>query len=98
MTTVRRDAEPSSERIYAPRPSWAPAVFAFAAALAIAGTYVTFMVPGWIYSIVGLIVLLGALRVMTGGSVRGYFRLPRRQRVRGAVLPVETIAPPSPRP
>jgi UPF0716 family protein affecting phage T7 exclusion len=97
MTSVeRRDAEPPSERIYAPRPSWAPAVFAFAAALTICGAFISFMVPGWIYSIVGAVVLLGALRAMTRGSVRTYFRLPRRQRVRGAVLPVETIKfPPS---
>jgi hypothetical protein len=31
---------------------------------------------------------------MIKDATRGYFRLPRRQRVRGAVLPVEQISPP----
>jgi hypothetical protein len=84
------------ERIYAPRPSWTPAVFAFAAALAVCGIFVAFMVPGWIYSIIGGVVLLAALRSMTRGAVRDHLHLPRRQKVRGAVLPVETIKfPPS---
>jgi hypothetical protein len=52
------------------------------------------MVRGWIYSLIGLAIALAALRSMTHGATRDYFRLPRKQRVRGAVLPVETIRPP----
>ena len=52
------------------------------------------MVRGWIYSIIGVVVLLFALRSMIRGAIRDYFRLPRSQKTRGAVLPVETISPP----
>ena len=52
------------------------------------------MVRGWIYSIVGVVVLLFALRGMIRSATRDYFRLPRKQHVRGAVLPVETVSPP----
>jgi UPF0716 family protein affecting phage T7 exclusion len=96
VSAERRDIAPPSERIHRPRPSWAPAIFAFAAALAICGIFATFMVPGWIYSAIGVIVLLAAFRALVRGSVRDYFRLPRKQRARGAVLPVERIEfPPS---
>lgn len=94
MSEHRQIPEPG-ELAYAPRPSWAPAFFAFAAALAVCGIFAEgFMVRGWIYSIIGVVVLLFALRGMVRGAVRDYFRRPRRQRVRGAVLPVETISPP----
>jgi hypothetical protein len=94
MSEHREIPEPG-ELIYAPRPSWAPAFFAFAAALAVCGIFAEgFMVRGWIYSIVGVVVMFAALRSMIRGAIRDYFRRPRRQRVRGAVLPVETIPPP----
>lgn len=94
MTAEREIPEPG-ELVYAPRPSWAPALFAFAAALAVCGIFAEgFMVRGWIYSIIGVVVALFALRAMVRGGVRDYFRRPRKQRVRGAVLPVETISPP----
>lgn len=83
------------ELVYAPRPSWAPAVFAAAAGLAVCGIFANgFMVPSWVYSIIGGVVMLFALRSMVRASVGDYFRRPRRQKVRGAVLPVETISPP----
>lgn len=94
MSSEREIPEPG-ELVYAPRPSWAPAIFGFAAALAVCGIFAEgFMVRGWIYSIIGGVVLLFALRSMVRGAVRDYFRRPRKQRVRGAVLPVETISPP----
>lgn len=94
MSEQREIPEPG-ELVYAPRPSWAPAVFAAAAALAVCGIFANgFMVPAWIFSIVGGVVLLFALRSMIRGAVRDYFRRPRQQKVRGAVLPVETISPP----
>jgi hypothetical protein len=90
----RQIAEPG-ELVYRTRPSWGPAIFAFAAALAVCGIFAEgFMFRGWIYSLVGVVVLLFALRAMVRSAVRDYFRLPRRQRTRGAVLPVETISPP----
>ena len=49
------------------------------------------MLPGWVYSIIGVVVVLFAFRSMVRGAIRDYFRLPRKQKVRGAVLPVETI-------
>jgi uncharacterized membrane protein len=94
MSAEHRDIPEPGELVYPSRPSWAPLVFAFAAALALCGIFIEFMVPGWIYSIIGGIVLLFALRSMIRGATSSYFRLPRKQRVRGAVLPVETIAPP----
>jgi len=94
MSAERHVPEPG-ELIYRPRPSWAPAVFAFALALAVCGIFAEgFMVRGWIYSIIGIVVALFALRSMVKGATSSYFQLPRKQRVRGAVLPVETISPP----
>lgn len=83
------------ELVYAPRSSWAPAFFALGAALAVCGAFLgEFMLPGWLYSATGGVLLLAALRVMVRGAIRDHYRLPRRQRARGAVLPVETISPP----
>jgi hypothetical protein len=89
-----RNVPEPGEVVHRPRSSWAPALFAFALALALCGVFITFMLPGWIYSIVGGVIALLALRSMARGAIRDYFRLPRRQKVRGAVLPVETIRPP----
>jgi hypothetical protein len=94
MSNHREIPEPG-ELVYPSRPSWAPAIFAFAAALAVCGIFAEgFMVRGWIYSIVGVIVLLFALRAMVKSATRDYFRLPRRQKTRGAVLPIETVSLP----
>jgi hypothetical protein len=91
-----REVTEPGELVYQPRPSWAPAIFAFAAALAVAGIFVedSFMLPGWVYSLIGVVVMLAALRSMVGGARRAYYEQPRRQRSRGAVLPVEKISPP----
>lgn len=95
MSSEHRHIPEPGELIHQPRPSWAPIVFAFALALAVCGIFAEgFMVRGWIYSIVGGVVALFALRSMIRDATGGYFRLPRRQRVRGAVLPVEQISPP----
>lgn len=92
----RRDIPEPGEMVYPSRPSWAPLVFAFAAALALCGVFIEFMLPGWFYSALGGVVMLLALRTMIRGATADYFRLPRRQHARGAVLPVETISPPKP--
>jgi hypothetical protein len=94
MTEHREIPEPG-ELVYAPRPSWAPAFFALGAAGAVCGIYAGgFIVPPWVFSIIGVIIMLAALRSMIFGARAGFYRLPRRQRVRGAVLPVEPISPP----
>jgi hypothetical protein len=93
----RRDIPEPVELVYSPRPSWAPAFFAFGATGAVCGIFAEgFMVRGWIYSIIGIAILLFALRAMIKHATRDYFRLPRKQHTRGAVLPVETISPPRP--
>jgi hypothetical protein len=94
MSEGRNIPEPG-ERLYAPRPSWAPACFTFALALTVCGIFAEgFMVRGWIYSIIGAVVAIAALRALIRGAIHDYFRLSRKQKVRGAVLPVETIRPP----
>jgi membrane-bound metal-dependent hydrolase YbcI (DUF457 family) len=85
----------ASEQIYLPRASWGPAFFALGAALLVCGIFAEgFMVRAWVYAIFGAIFLLAALWSMVSAATRGFFRLPRRQRVRGAVLPVRTVRPP----
>jgi uncharacterized membrane protein len=94
MADHRHIPEPG-ELVYPPRSSWAPAIFGFALALTVCGIFAEgFMVRGWIYSIIGGVVALFALRNMVKDATRSYFQLPRKQRVRGAVLPVEQISPP----
>jgi uncharacterized membrane protein len=90
-----RDIPEPGELVYPPRPSWAPAFFALGAVGAVGGIFAEgFMVRGWVFSIIGIVILLFALRSMIRGATGDYFRLPRRQHARGAVLPVETISPP----
>ncbi|MBW8058771.1 MAG: hypothetical protein FVQ78_00250 [Solirubrobacterales bacterium] len=93
--TEHRDIPEPGELIYPPRPSWAPAFLALALALMVCGIYAQgFMVRSWIYSIIGAVVALAAFRILVKGATRDHFRLPRRQKVRSAALPVETIQPP----
>jgi hypothetical protein len=95
MSAEPRQVSEPGELVYVSRSSWAPAFFALGAAAAICGIYADgFMVPAWVFSIIGGIILLAALRSMIAGARAAYYRLPRRQRARGAVLPVETISPP----
>jgi CDP-diglyceride synthetase len=95
MTTEHRHISEPGELIYRPRPSWAPAIFGFALALTVCGIFAEgFMVRGWIYSIIGGVIALFALRSMVKDATRSYFQLPRKQKVRGAVLPVEQISTP----
>jgi hypothetical protein len=95
MSPEHRHIPEPGEQVHPPSSSWAPAIFAFALALAVCGIFAEgFMVRGWVYSIIGCVIALFALRSMVRGSIRDYYKLPRKQRVRGAVLPVETISPP----
>ena len=97
MAEHRNVPEPG-EMIYTPRPSWAPAFFAIGAVALVCGIFAGgFIFPPMIYAIVGAIFVLAAFRSIVRGSIRDYYRLPRRQETRGAALPVETISQP-PRP
>ena len=97
MAEHRQVPEPG-ETIYLPRPSWAPVFFAAGALGLICGIFAGgFIVPPYIWGIIGAIFFLAAFRSIVRGSVRDYYRLPRRQETRGAALPVETISgPPQP--
>jgi len=97
MSEHRHIPEPG-ETIYTPRPSWAPAFFALGALGLVCGIYASgFIFAPFIYGIVGTVIALAAFRSLVRGSIRDYYRLPRKQHVRGAALPVETIsAPPKP--
>ncbi len=97
MSEHRQVPEPG-EAVYVPRPSWAPAFLALGAVGLVCGIYAAgFIFSPYIWSVLGAIIALAALRSLVRGAVRGYFRLPRKQRVHGAALPVETIsAPPKP--
>ena len=86
------DIPSPSELVYLPKPSWAPAFFAAGIALLVGGLFMgEFMLPGWFYVILGALVAVFALRAMISIAVRDFYRLPRRQRIRGAVLPAATV-------
>lgn len=97
MSEHRQIPEPG-EMVYAPKPSWAPAFFALGAMGLVGGIYAAgFIFPPVVYAVVGAIFVLAAFRNLTRGAIRSYYELPRKQRARGAALPVETIsAPPKP--
>jgi uncharacterized membrane protein YfcA len=85
------------ETIYAPRPSWAPAWFAVGAVGLVCGIYAAdFIFAPYIYAIVGAIIALAAFRALVRGGIRDFYRLPRKQPVRSAALPIETIDVPKP--
>ena len=96
MSEHRHIPEPG-ELIHAPQPSWAPVFFAIGAIGLICGTYAGgFIFSPFVYAIIGAILVLAAFRGLVRGAIRSYFRLPRKQQVRGAALPVETIKIPKP--
>jgi hypothetical protein len=89
-----RDIPEPGELVYTPRPSWAPMFLAFGTMAMICGVFANgFILPAWVYAAIGAVFFIGAFRNLVRGAIRDYFRLPRRQRARGAVLPVETINP-----
>jgi hypothetical protein len=91
MSEHRHVPEPG-EMVYAPKPSWAPAFFALGAIGLVCGTFAGgFIFSPFVYAVVGAIFLLAAFRSLVRGAVRDYFRLPRKQKVRSAALPVEQI-------
>ncbi|HEY0317244.1 MAG TPA: hypothetical protein VGC49_03000 [Solirubrobacterales bacterium] len=94
MSDHRNIPEPG-ESIYLPNPSWAPIFLAAGAVGLLCGVYAAgFIFSPIVYAVVGAIFALAAFRSLVRGAVRDYYRLPRRQRVRSAALPVETITLP----
>jgi hypothetical protein len=94
MSEHRHVPEPG-ELVYTPRPSWGPVFLAAGAVGLICGIYAAgFIFAPIVYAVVGAIFALAAFRNLARGAIRDYFRLPRKQRVRGAALPVETISAP----
>lgn len=94
MSEHRHVPEPG-ELVFTSSPSWAPAFFAVGAVGLVGGIYAAgFIFSPYIYAIIGAIFVLLAFRSLAKGAVRGYFRLPRKQHVKHAALPVETISPP----
>lgn len=95
MSPEHRHIPEPGEIVYQSRSSWAPAIFGFALALTLCGIFSGgFMLPGWFYVAIGAVVTLFAFRSMVQDAIRSYYRLPRKQHVRGAVLPVEQISSP----
>jgi hypothetical protein len=94
MSEHRHIPEPG-ELVYTPRSSWAPAFFAVGAIGLVCGIYTGgFIFSPFIYSIIGAIFALFAFRALVRGATRSYFGLPRKQHVKHAALPVETISAP----
>jgi hypothetical protein len=92
MSPEHRHVPEPGELIYTPSSSWAPLFFALGAIGLICGIYAAgFIFSPYVYSIAGALIVLWALRAMARGGVRSYFRLPRRQRVHSAALPIEQI-------
>jgi len=82
----------ATELIYEPRPSWAPAFLALGVALMVCGIFAEgFLVRGWIYSLFGAVFFVFALFSIVRGSIRSFYALPRKQRVRGAALPAASL-------
>jgi uncharacterized membrane protein YfcA len=97
MSDHRHIPEPG-ELIYLPKPSWAPVFLAFGAVGLLCGIFASgFIFAPHVYAVVGAILVLAAFRSIVRGAIRDYYRLPRKQRLRSAALPVEVIELP-PRP
>ena len=80
------------ESIYLPKSSWAPVFFAAGALGLVCGIYAAgFMFNPMLYALAGLILVLFAFRAMVRDGIRGFYRLPRKQRVHSAALPIEQI-------
>lgn len=91
MSEHRQIPEPG-ETIQLPRGSWGPALFAVGAIGAVAGIYANgFVFSAFVWSYIGIVILLFGFRAIIRSSVRSYFALPRRQDARSATLPIDQI-------
>lgn len=88
----RKNTPEPGELLYSPRPSWAPPFLALGAVGLVCGIFAAgFIFSPIVYAILGAIIVLFAFRALVAEAVSGYYRLPRRQRVHGAVLPVQPV-------
>ena len=91
MSEHRHIPEPG-ETIQTPRPSWAPFFLAVGAVGAVAGIYANgFVFSAFIWSYIGIIILLFAFRAIVKSATRSYLTLPRRQDAHASTLPIEQI-------
>ena len=80
------DHEPT-ELIYLPKPSWAPALFAAGLAALITGLFTWYPV-----AVIGGVVALLALRGWLSSALTNVLRLPRKQRLSTAPIPLTGVA------
>ena len=93
MSPEHRHVPEPGELIFTAKSSWAPVFFALGAVGLICGIYAAgFLFSPYVYSVAGAVILLAAFRSLIRGGIRGYFGLPRRQRVQSAALPIEQIS------
>jgi hypothetical protein len=91
MSESRHIPEPG-ETIQSPKSSWAPPLFALGALGAVVGIYANgFAFSAFVWSYIGIVILLLAFRSIVKTATRSYFALPRRQETRSATLPVDQI-------
>ena len=82
----------ASETIQNPRTSWGPALLAVGAIGAVAGIYANgFAFSAFVWSYIGIVIMLFGFRMLVKGGERGYFNLPKSQHARSAALPIEPI-------
>ncbi|HEX5927975.1 MAG TPA: hypothetical protein VFY48_01125 [Solirubrobacterales bacterium] len=94
MSEHRQVTEPG-EQIYPPRPSWAAPFLVLGIVGLVCGTFASgFIFAPYVYALVGAFIALLAFRSIVRSAIGDYYRLPRRQKTRGAALPVETISVP----
>jgi hypothetical protein len=85
MSPGQTPSEPT-ELVYQPKPSWAPALLAGGLTLLIVGLFTWYP-----YAVAGGLVALFALRNWVSTSLRRIERLPRRQRVSSAPIPLSGV-------
>jgi hypothetical protein len=91
MSEHRHIPEPG-ETIQSPSPSWAPFFFALGAIGAVVGIFANgFVFSAFIWSYIGIVILLFAFRAMVKSSTRSYRSLPRRQASAHSSLPLDQI-------
>ena len=91
MSEQRHIPEPG-ETISTPSPSWGPAIFVLGATGAVVGIYANgFAFSAFVWSYIGIIIMLFGFRMWVKGGERGYFNLPKSQHPRSAALPIEPI-------
>ena len=91
MSEQRYIPEPG-ETISTPSPSWGPAIFVLGATGAVVGIYANgFAFSAFVWSYIGIVILLFAFRAIVKSSTRSYRALPKRQQARSATLPIDQI-------